>query len=83
MTPEQLFHELLGLGRQWRVTRCEFTLEDGLVRLWIEETPRVVDTRKHQRRAGGELLRSCGTSEKLTWVGQEGAEALLTRYEPQ
>src|ERR1019366_6128210 len=39
MTPEQLFHELLGLGRQWRVTRCEFTLEDGLVRLWIEETP--------------------------------------------
>jgi len=39
MTPEQLFHELLGLGRQWRVARCEFTLEDGLVRLWIEETP--------------------------------------------
>jgi transposase len=39
MTPEQLFHELLGLGRQWRVQRCEFSLEDGLVRLWIEETP--------------------------------------------
>lgn len=39
MTPEQLFHELLGLGRQWRVTRCEFTLAAGLVRLWVEETP--------------------------------------------
>lgn len=39
MTPEKLFHELLGLGQQWRVIRCEFSAEDGLVRLWIEETP--------------------------------------------
>lgn len=37
MTPEQLFHELLGLGQQWRVTRCEYTFDEG-VRLWVEET---------------------------------------------
>lgn len=24
MTPEDLFHTLLGLGTQWRVMRCEF-----------------------------------------------------------
>ena len=41
MTPEALFRELLGLGEQWRVTRCEFELTEGLVRLWVEETPRL------------------------------------------
>lgn len=39
MTPESLFHNLLGLGTQWRVARCEFVKEESLVRLWIEETP--------------------------------------------
>ena len=47
MTPEQLFHQLLNLGRQWRGTRCEYapkadtvgSAPDGVVRLWIEETP--------------------------------------------
>ena len=37
MTPEQLFHDLLGLGQQWRVIRCEYCFDDG-VRLWVEET---------------------------------------------
>jgi len=32
MTPEQLFHELLGLGRHWRVTRCEYAPKDGTAR---------------------------------------------------
>ena len=40
MTPEQLFHELLGLGQQWRVTRCEYAFNEG-VRLWVEETARL------------------------------------------
>ena len=40
MTPEQLFHELLGLGQQWRVSRCEYTFDEG-VRLWVEETERL------------------------------------------
>ena len=40
MTPEQLFDDLLGLGQQWRVVRCEYTFDDG-VSLWIEETERL------------------------------------------
>jgi transposase len=47
MTPEQLFHDLLGLGQQWRVVKCEYAPKqgevsaerDGVVRLWVEETP--------------------------------------------
>jgi transposase len=39
MTPEELFHNLLGLGTQWRVKRCEFEALEGIVRLWVEETP--------------------------------------------
>jgi hypothetical protein len=39
MTPEALFHTLLGLGTQWKVVRCEFEAVEGVVRLWIEETP--------------------------------------------
>jgi hypothetical protein len=47
VTPEQLFHGLFGLGRQRRVTRCEYAPNagtargelDGGVGLWIEETP--------------------------------------------
>lgn len=38
MTPEELFHSLLGLGTQWRVVRCEFEAIEGEVRLWVEET---------------------------------------------
>lgn len=41
MTPEQLFHSLLGLGTQWRVERCEYDMSEtpGIVRIWVEETP--------------------------------------------
>jgi transposase len=39
MTPEALFHTLLGLGTQWKVVRCEFEAAEGVVRLWVEETP--------------------------------------------
>lgn len=41
MTPEQLFHSLLGLGTQWRVERCEYDMTEtpGTVRIWVEETP--------------------------------------------
>ena len=38
MTPEKLFHDLLGLGLNWKVTECEFDSESGVVRLRIEET---------------------------------------------
>ncbi len=38
MTPEKLFHDLLGLGLNWMVTECEFDRESGVMRLRIEET---------------------------------------------
>jgi len=38
MTPEKLFHELLGLGMKWAVKECEYDREQGVVRLRIEET---------------------------------------------
>jgi len=38
MTPENLFHQLLGLGEEWRVSRCEFDEALG-VSLWVEELP--------------------------------------------
>lgn len=65
MTPEDLFHELLGLGRQWRVTRCEFTAEGGLVRLWVEETAELWSL---ESIAAGEAV-SCydHVSEELVW----------------
>lgn len=37
MTPEKLFHELLGLGDQWKVTRCEFDAQASEVGIWVEE----------------------------------------------
>ncbi len=37
ITPEKLFHELLGLGLNWKVTECEFDRESRVVRLRIDE----------------------------------------------
>jgi hypothetical protein len=49
MPPEPLLHELLGLGKPWRVVRCEYEAQDdeetqtagGVVRLGLEETPAI------------------------------------------
>ena len=38
MTPEKLFHELLGLGLNWKVEECEYKREEGVVSLRIVET---------------------------------------------
>ena len=38
---------------------------------------------KHLARYAAESQKGSRVSEKLTWGGQEGAEALLTRYEHQ
>ena len=35
MTPEKFFHELLGLGLNWKVDECEFKREEGVVLLAI------------------------------------------------
>jgi transposase len=39
MTPETLFHQLLGLGEEWQVSRCQFDAAAGEVRVWVEECP--------------------------------------------
>ena len=41
MTPEKLFHELLGLGLNWEVIESRFERESGAVFLEIRETPRL------------------------------------------
>lgn len=52
MTPEKLFHQLLGLGDEWRVSRCEFEAEQGEVNLWVEELPHfwVVESARQKQR---------------------------------
>src|SRR5579863_4823012 len=44
MTPEKLFHELLGLGLNWEVIESRFERESGIVYLTIQETPRLWET---------------------------------------
>ncbi len=41
MTPEKLFHELLGLGLNWEVTESRFEPASGTVYLEIQETNRL------------------------------------------
>ena len=38
MTPEKLFHELLGLGMNWEVVESRFERERGTVCLEVAET---------------------------------------------
>ena len=39
MTPEKLFHELLGLGMNWEVVECEYDRAQSKITLQIRETP--------------------------------------------
>src|SRR5260370_38269410 len=41
MTPEKLFHDLLGLGLNWEVVESRFERERGAVGLEIRETARL------------------------------------------
>jgi hypothetical protein len=43
MTPEELFHELLGLGLNWEVVASRFQRESGTVFLEIRETAQLWD----------------------------------------
>ena len=43
MTPEKLFHQMLGLADQWEVFQCEFDQPDGLVRLHVRETKSLLE----------------------------------------
>lgn len=64
MTPESLFHTLLGLGTQWRVARCEFVQEEGTVRLWVEETPALWNGESIEAK---EAVTAYDHTEELVW----------------
>lgn len=52
MTPEETFHQLLGLGESWRVIRTEYEAEKNTFVICVEETPKLweEESRKWQQR---------------------------------
>lgn len=65
MTPEKLFHQMLGLGLEWEVIGCQFDEGAGVVSLEIRETPNLWSKLRCQR-DGGPL--SCyDHTEALEW----------------
>ena len=65
MTPEKLFHELLGLGLNWEVIESRFERESGAVFLEIRETPRLWETVRCLEDGG--LAFCYDHTEVLTW----------------
>lgn len=65
MTPEKLFHELLGLGLNWEVVESRFERETGTVFLEIRETPRVWEAARCPRDGG--MVFCYDHTEVLTW----------------
>ena len=65
MTPEKLFHELLGLGLNWEVIESRFERESGIVYLEIRETPRLWESVRCPE-DGGRVF-CYDHTEVLTW----------------
>ena len=65
MTPEKLFHELLGLGLNWEVSESRFETASGTVFLEIRETPRVWETTRCPQDGG--LVFCYDHTEVLSW----------------
>lgn len=65
MTPEKLFHELLGLGMNWEVMESRFEKESGTVLLKIRETPKLWDSTRCPQDGG--LVFCYDHCEELTW----------------
>jgi len=65
MTPERLFHELLGLGLNWEVTESRFDAAGGTVHLEIQETSRLWDSLRCPRDGG--LVYCYDHTDVLTW----------------
>ena len=65
MTPEKLFHELLGLGLNWEVRESRFERESGTVCLEIRETPRLWESTRCPEDGG--LVFCYDHTEVLTW----------------
>ena len=65
MTPEKLFHELLGLGLDWEVIESRFERESGTVFLEIRETPKLWESLRCPKDGG--LVFCYDHTEVLTW----------------
>lgn len=65
MTPEKLFHELLGLGLKWEVSESRIEHESGTVFLEIHETPRLWESARCPQDGG--LVFCYDHTEVLTW----------------
>ena len=65
MTPEKLFHELLGLGLNWEVIDSRFDQEKGTVILEIKETERLWDSQRCPK--DGSLVFCYDHAEQLVW----------------
>lgn len=65
MTPEKLFHELLGLGLNWEVVEGRFERESGTVFLEIRETPKLWELTRCPQ--DGSFVFCCDHTEWLTW----------------
>jgi transposase len=65
MTPEKLFHELLGLGFNWEVVESRFERESGTVLLEIRETALLWDSTRCPEDGG--VVFCYDHTEALTW----------------
>lgn len=65
MTPEKLFHELLGLGLNWEVIESRFEAANGTVYLEIRETSRLWEGLRCPKE--GSLVTCYDHPETLTW----------------
>jgi transposase len=65
MTPEKLFHELLGLGLHWEVTECEYDRVASVVRLAVKETAPFWQAERSP--AAGAAVTCYDHTEEMTW----------------
>jgi transposase len=65
MTPEKLFHELLGLGLNWEVVESRFERESGTVFLEIREVSQLWESTRCPQDGG--MVSCYDHTEVLTW----------------
>ena len=65
MTPERMFHDLLGLGLNWEVKESSFDKETGTVFLEVKETARLWETGRCPKDGG--MVFCYDHTEKLSW----------------
>ena len=65
MTPERMFHDLLGLGLNWEVVESRFEQQSGTVFLEIRETSRIWDLTRCPKDGG--LVFCYDHTEEISW----------------